>query len=138
MVTKSEAFPTKWLKPADLKGQPCVLEIERAVQETVKFNDKDQKKTVLYFAGTGKNLPVNATNWDVIEEITGEPDSDNWAGHVIELFPTTTEVRGETVDCIRIRAPEQGDMLAAAKSPKLPPAPEAPPKGDMDDNIPFN
>jgi hypothetical protein len=137
MVMKSEVFPSKWLKAADLKGQPCVLEIERAVFEPVKFNGKEQKKLVLYFAGTGKAMPVNATNWDSIVDITGEADSDNWPGHMIEVFPTTTEVRGETFDCIRVRAPEQSDMLAAAKSPKLPPAPEAPKRGDMDDEIPF-
>lgn len=137
MVTRSEAFPSRWLKPGDLKGQPCVLEIERAAYEAVKFNGKEQKKPVLYFAGTGKALTVNAMNFDTLVEITGQSDSDDWAGHVIEVFPSTVEVRGETVNCIRIRAPEQGDMLAAAKSPKLPPAPEAPPKGDMDDEIPF-
>jgi hypothetical protein len=134
MVTKSEAFPSRWLKAPDLKGQPCVLKIERAMQEIVKFNGKEQEKTVLYFAGTGKALPVNATNWDAIEAVTGEPNSNDWAGHVIEVFPTTTEVRGETFNCIRVRAPAQSDILAAAKSPKLRPAP----KSDMDDDIPFN
>jgi len=136
-MIKSEAFPSKWLKAADLKGRPCVLEIKSAVQETVKFKSKEQRKTVLYFEGTGKGLDLNVTNWDAVVEITGQSDSDDWAGHVIEIFPTTTEVDDKTVDCIRIRAPEQADMLAAAKAPNLPSAPEEPPKGDMDDNIPF-
>jgi hypothetical protein len=137
MVTRSEVFPSRWLKPADLKGQPCVLEIERAALEAVKFNGKEQTKLALHFAGTSKSLTVNATNFDALVEITGQSDSDNWAGHRIEVYPTTTEVRGETFACLRIRAPEQGDMLAAAKAPKLPPAPKAPPKSDMDDQIPF-
>jgi hypothetical protein len=136
MVKRSEAFPSRWLKAADLKG-PCVLEIERATQETVTFNGKEQRKTVLHFAGTGKAMTVNVTNWDALEEITGQANSDDWAGYKVEIYPTTTEVRGETFDCIRIRAPEQSDMLAAAKSPKLPPAPKAAPKTDMDDEIPF-
>lgn len=133
MVTRSQAFPTKWLKPADLNGKPCDLEIERAAQETLKFNGKEQIKTALYFVGTGKSLPLNLTNFEKCEEITGQPDSDNWAGHMIEVFPSTVDVHGETRDCIRIRAPAQLDMLAAAKAPKLPPAP----KGDIDDDIPF-
>jgi hypothetical protein len=137
MATKSEVFPTKWLKATDLKGQPVVLEIERAVLETTKFNGKEQTKLVLYFAGTGKGLGVNATIFDQLVEITGESDSDNWPGHVIEAFPTVVEVRGETFDCVRLRAPQQADMLAAAKAPKLPPAPAPVPKGDMDDEIPF-
>ena len=77
VVTKSEVFPTKWLKAADLKGQPCVLEIERTALETVKFNGKEQTKLVLYFAGTSKGLAVNATNFDSLVEVTGESDSDN-------------------------------------------------------------
>ena len=137
MATKSEAFPTKWLKPIDLKGQPCVLEIESAKLESRKFNGKEQTKLVLYFTGTNKDLTVNATNFDSLVEITGESDSDNWKGHTIEVYPSTVEVEGKTVDCIRIRAPEQADMIAAAKAPKLPPAPKAPPKSDMEDEIPF-
>jgi hypothetical protein len=136
MVTKSEAFPSRRLRPPDLKGQPCTLEIKNAVQEVVKFNGKEETKTVLHFVGTGKELPLNATNFDSCVEITGEPDSDGWAGHTIEVFPTTTDLRGETVAAIRIRKPEQGDMLAA-KAPKLPPAPVPTPKSDMDDEIPF-
>src|SRR5262249_38184750 len=136
MVTKSEVFLSKWLKPVDLKGQPVVLKIERAVLEGVKFNGKEETKLVLHFASTGKALTINSTNFDSLVEITGQSDSDNWAGHLIEVFPSTVEVRGETYDCIRVRAPEQPDMLTA-KLPKLPPAPKAPPKSDMDDEIPF-
>jgi hypothetical protein len=138
MVTRSEAFPSRWLKPADLKGQPCVLEIKDAKYEQVKFGDsKEQQKLVLSFVGTDKTFICNITNFEAIEGITGQPDSDDWAGCVVEAYPTTTEVRGEETDCIRFRAPMQKDMQLAAKAPKLPPAPEAPPKGAMDDGIPF-
>jgi hypothetical protein len=137
MVTKTEAFPSRFLKPADLKGAPCALQIRRAKLEPVKFDGKEQTKLVLYFAGTNKTLTVNATNFDSLVEITGQDDSDNWSDCVIEVYPSTVDVRGEERACIRIRAPEQADMLAAAKAPKLPPAPEPPKKGDMDDEIPF-
>jgi hypothetical protein len=136
-MIRSEAFPSRWLKAPDLKGQPCVLEIVRTEQETVKFDGREQKKTVLYFKGTGKALQVNMTIWDAIEAITGKADSKDWPGTVIEVFPTTTEVKGDTVDCVRVRAPAQGDLLAAAK-PKLPPAPTSSNGGgNMDDEIPF-
>jgi hypothetical protein len=136
MVTRSEVFPTKWLKPGDLNGQPAVLQIERATWEPVKFAGKEEKKLTLHFVGTGKSLTLNATNFDSCVEITGEADSDDWSGHVVEAYPTTTEVRGETFPAIRLRKPEQADMLAAAK-PKLPPAPAPTPRSDMDDEIPF-
>jgi len=137
MATKSEAFPSRFLKPVDLNGQPCILEMKEVKREPVKFNGKEETKHVLYFAGTGKALILNATNWDSIVDITGEDDSDNWAPHIIEVYPTTTDVRGIETDCIRVRAPQQGDMLAAAKSPKLPPAPAEAKRGPLDDDIPY-
>jgi hypothetical protein len=137
MVTRSEAFPSKWLKAADLKGKPCLLEIKAAKYESVKFNGKAETKLVLEFAGTGKAFICNLTNFQKIEEITGQDDTDNWPGYVIEVYPTTVPVHGEATDCIRIRAPEQKDMQLAAKAPKLPPAPPPTPLGDMDDSIPF-
>jgi hypothetical protein len=138
MVTKSEAFPSRWLKPGDLKGNAYVLKIKGVEQETVKFNGKGQEKNILYFTGTNKGLILNLTNFEQIEKITGQTDTDNWPGHAIEVYPTTTEVRGEETECIRIRAPAQGDILTAtAKPPDLPPAPEPPPKGDLNDAIPF-
>jgi hypothetical protein len=138
MVTKSKAFPSKWLKPDELKGKPYVLTIDRVGQESMKFNGKSQEKTVVYFKGTNKGLILNLTNFESIEKITGQGDTDDWPGHAIEVYPTTVEMKGVETDCIRVRAPAQGDILAAAaKPPDLPPAPQAPPLGDLNDDIPF-
>ena len=63
---------------------------------------------------------------------TGEDDSDQWPGHRIEIYPTTTTMQGKTVDCIRIRPPAQREL------PKVkPPAPKPPVADDVDDEIPF-
>ena len=53
----------------------------------------------------------------------------------VELYPTTTTLKTNVVDCIRIRAPQQKE-----RKPKA--GPEVPPKDedkddDMDDDIPF-
>ena len=69
------------------------------------FNGQEQVKTVLYFTGTRKKLPLNRTNWDAVADVTGEADSNNWPGHRVELFPDTTEVNGSVQACIRIRTP---------------------------------
>jgi hypothetical protein len=71
MVTKLEAFPSRWLKPGDLKGSAYVLKIDRVEQETTKFNGKSQEKTVVYFKGTNKGLILNLTNFEAIEKVTG-------------------------------------------------------------------
>jgi hypothetical protein len=64
-----------------------------------------------------------------MEKITGKSDSDEWAGYKVELYPTQTQMRGETVDCIRIRKPGEIRVVEPAESPEPPP--------EMSDSIPF-
>ena len=88
-------------------------------------------------------FPLNVTNWDAVVDVTSEDDSDNWPGHKLELFPTTTTMAGKLKDCIRIRPPAQREL------PKQRPArPKPTKKGgaaekltlaeEMDDEIPFD
>jgi hypothetical protein len=137
-MKRDEVFPSKYLKAADLGGKPRVVTIERALLETLKNPEgKEQAKTVLYFAGSKKMLPLNRINWDAVAAIAGD-DTEDWPGARIELYPTTTEMAGKIVDCIRIRAPSQAAMpLRSAK-----PAPAAAKAGnggrsDLDDAVPF-
>jgi hypothetical protein len=138
MAKRNEVFPTRYLTAADLNGKPITLTIECAPIETLKKNKNgEDTKTVLYFRGTKKVLPLNRTNWDAVAEITGKDDSDNWPGYSIEVYPTTTQFGADVVDCLRIRAPAQGELkpARAAKSSKAqPPAAVA---DETDDQIPF-
>ena len=133
MAKRDEVFPSKYLKASDLNGKPVTVTIESATLETLKtLEGKEQTKTVLYFKGAKKALPLNATNWDAVAAATGEDDTDRWPGHAIEIYPTTTTMQGKTVDCIRIRPPAQRELPKAK-----PPAPKPPVADDMDDEIPF-
>jgi hypothetical protein len=134
MAKRDDVFPSKYLRAADLNGNPVTVTIVSAPLETLKNPEgKEQTKTVLYFRGTKKLLPLNVTNWDAVAGICGD-DSDDWAGKAIELYPAKTQMGGKTVDCIRIRAPAQGELPkknpAAAKKPPVQ-------HDDMDDAIPF-
>jgi hypothetical protein len=136
-------FPSKYLKAPDLKGKAVVVTIASAPVETLKNpSGGEERKTVLYFNGGAKKvLPLNRTNWDSVAAICGE-DSDNWPGEKIELYPDKTSLRGETVDCIRVRRPGQADLVAAAKKAKPPAAGKIKAKppaedDDMNDTIPF-
>jgi hypothetical protein len=136
MAKRDDVFPSKFLRAADLSGKPITVTIESAPLETLKSPEgKEQTKTVLYFKKTKKALPLNVTNWDAVADIAGD-DSDDWPGHKVELYPTTTEMKGKTVDCIRIRPPAQREL---PKIKQKPPAPKPPiPVGEeMDDEIPF-
>lgn len=132
MVKKHEIFRSKYLKAADLDGRPRTVTIEAARTETLKNDRGEETKTVLYFKGVRQALPLNLTNWDSVADVTGQDDSDDWPGHKVELYPTTTEMRGKTVDCIRIRAPAQRELPA-----KKPAAQKQPPVADPNDEIPY-
>jgi hypothetical protein len=133
MAKKDEMFPSKYLKASDLNGKPVEVDIESALQETLKTLDgKEQTKTVLYFKGAKKGLPLNLTNWDACADATGEDDSDQWPGHRIQIYPTTTTMQGKSVACIRIRPPAQRELPKAK-----PHAPKPPVADDVDDVIPF-
>ena len=132
MATRDEVFPSKYLKAADLNGKPVTVTIEGAPLETLKNPEgKEQIKTVLYFRGSKKMLPLNMTNWDSVADICGD-NTDDWPGHRIELYPDRTQMGSKIVDCIRIRAVAQREL------PKKPAAAAGPPAAsEMNDEIPF-
>src|SRR4051812_20845287 len=98
MAKRDEVFPSKYLKAADLSGKPITLTIEAATLETLKtLEGKEQTKTVLSFRSAKKTLPLNATNWDSVATATGADDSDDWPGHAVEVYPTTTSMQGKAM-----------------------------------------
>jgi hypothetical protein len=106
-MRKDQVFVSKYLKVADLNGKARVLEIVEAPLETLKnASGEQQQKTVLYFANEKKCLPLNLCNWESTAAIAGD-DTDDWSGARIEVYPTTTQMGGKTVGCIRIRPPSK-------------------------------
>ena len=93
-----------------------------APTETLGSGSDAEKKTVLYFRNGVKPMPLNMTNWDAVAAIAGD-DTEDWPGHRLELYPTTTELKGKVVDCIRIRAPRQKEQKPKAE-PGVPPTDE--------------
>ena len=67
---------------------------------------------------------LNRTNCKTISKVCGSPYIEQWTGHRIQIYATTTRMAGETVECLRIRdkAPEEvkipceecGQMIAPA------------------------
>src|SRR5262245_25754323 len=131
-MKRDDLFPSKYLKCADLKGKPRVVEIEQAPIETLKNpKGEEQRKVVLYFKGAKKTLPLNLTNFDAVAEITGSDETNDWLGTKIELYPATTMMGGKITDCIRIRRPHEGLPV----SPPPPPKPAIDP--ELDQEIPW-
>ena len=123
MVTKSEAFPSRFWKAADLPPAGIVVKIAKL--ELDKIGPNQEEKYVLYFKGQDKQLVVNSTNWDLIEAFCGA-DSDVWGGKDICLYPDKTPFQGKLTPCIRVRRPEQ--RVVQAKPVAKPALPKAPAK----------
>jgi hypothetical protein len=126
-MKKDDLWPSKYLKAADFP-EPRVLKIKHARLETLKNRGGEEQKLVVTFDGEDKTMPLNRTNFDSICDVTNEYDSDSWKGHAIELYATMTQLRGEEVECIRIRAP-------GAKKPAKPKL--APVDPGLDDSVNF-
>lgn len=111
MPSVNDAFPSKYLKVADLKGRAFKMKITEVVQETIG----DDLKLVAYFDKGEKGLALNKTNATVIASKHGD-DTDDWANADIELYPDKTMFQGSMVDCIRVRLP----VPAAAEDEEVP------------------
>lgn len=89
----------------DLEGRDVTVAIERVEQgELTALGGRKSKKPVVFFAGSssGKGLALNATNCKTIATLYGNY-VDKWIGKLVTLYPTTTTMGSETVECIRIR-----------------------------------
>jgi hypothetical protein len=98
------AFPSNFLKAADLNGKAVPLTIRDVKLE--KVGRTQDEKPVVYFMGKEKGLVLNRVNSKKIAEIAGSFDTEDWGGTVIAIYPTETEFGGETVECIRVKAPK--------------------------------
>jgi len=143
-MRSGDAFPSKYLRAADIKGREVPVYLDRLEHEEMADGEM---KYVLYFHGKIKGLVLNKTNWDAIEEAYG--DSEDWPGKPARLFTVKTkDPSGRTVDGCRIRpTPQQHaqvklpprQALAAnnGQSANGPQPMSENPGADMGDEIPF-
>ena len=101
----------------DLDGRDVTITIERVVGGEVRGeNNKKNKKPIAHIKGKTKKLALNVTNCKAIEALIGTPDPAEWSGARITIFPTTTDMGGKVVDCIRVRPyhpkPSNGNKTA--------------------------
>lgn len=128
----SGAFPSTYLKAADLQGRRVSVTMANVHMEDIG----GEQKPILSFVGKEKGLVLNKTNANMIAEITGSEETDEWEGQTIVLYPTKTDFQGKRVDAIRVDypAPANGKGKTAAKARPVAPAVA---DDDVDDPIPF-
>ncbi len=100
-------FPSKYLKAADLQGEPASLTIKEVIRDKLRMvNGSKVEKYLVKFKETPKMLVLNVTNARAIAKVLREPKAVNWAGSAIVLKPTTCEAFGVIVNCIRVVSKE--------------------------------
>lgn len=96
----------------DKDGNPrdLTLEISRVVAGVAVSAEKPKgdRRPFIYFRGPNgkegrKPLVCGSTNAKTIATLAGSNHIEKWIGLRVTLYPTTTKVKGELVDCIRIR-----------------------------------
>ena len=97
----NEAFPSKYLKAADLQGHTVNVTISNVVKEDI---GKGEEKLILYFQGKQKGMVLNKTNANNIATLYG-PETEEWIGQPIVIFEAMVDFQGKTVPALRIRAP---------------------------------
>ena len=137
------AFPGAYLKASDLKGKHVSITMDRVEMKEVG----DGLKPVLYFVGKEIGFVLNKTNGSIISEMYG-PETDDWHGKTVKLYPARVEFQGKIVDAIRVQLVDpkavSQEPLAQAQAPAMRPAtPRTTPVNNAakpsiaDDEIPF-
>ena len=120
MTTISDAFPSNFLKAADLKDRTVKVTIDKVIFEEI--GQAKDNKPVIYFADVKKGLVLNKTNATTIGAVHGQ-EFEGWTGKEIELFSMMVPYQGQNVEAIRVRA-------VAGETP-----PDRPKRTDFDDPI---
>lgn len=127
-------FPSKYLKAEDLGTNRPIVTIARVDLELVGKGKDATDKPVVYFAEPKvKPAVLNKVNSEMIEEIAGTDDPDEWPGVRVQLYATKTEFQGKRVDCIRVCAPPRPATKPKAKA--SPAEPEDVVADESDDDI---
>jgi hypothetical protein len=112
----NDAFPTKYLKPDDLKGRPATLTISTVTQERIGTD----LRLVASFHETQKLLTINRTNAGRIAQLVGSDDTDHWAGKRITILVDQVEFKGQFVPAIRVALPTSTPAPSSAAASSKP------------------
>jgi hypothetical protein len=97
----------QFLKKEDV-SPPQVWTITDVREQTVTAPGKEPKdKLVLFFDGTKKGLVLNISNGDVLYDMTGQEDPEEWIGQRVELYvDDNVAYAGKRVGGVRLRKPQ--------------------------------
>jgi len=129
MPSYKTAFPSRWLK-ADDCHPPLILEVKSVGFEDIGSGTNVERKLVLHFVEREQGWVLNKTNGDLLENILGTDDYDEWIGARICLGSTKVHFQNKLVDAIRVQpVPTRKSRPPAKRST----TPAATPPAETDD-----
>ena len=130
----SSAFPSKYLRAADLDGRQVTVEIAHVELEEVGTGE--EPKPVLYFQGKAKGVVLNKTNANAVASAYGD-DTDDWMGQNVVLFSAHVDFQGRSVEAIRIKVPPRKPVAKQAVTSGPRETSDVGSRPIMEDDIPF-
>jgi len=109
------AFSSNYLRAVDIKGKDVRATIESFKIENIGQGAEAKELPVLRFKGKEAGFVLNKTNANIIQGALGD-ETDDWVGREVELFVTQVGYKGEMVDGIRCRIPQQPEVPVYAQS----------------------
>ena len=133
-----QAFPSDFLKAADLMGKNVTVTIKEVGMETIGQGAQQDTKPVISFVGKEKRLVCNKTNANAIKKLYG-PDTDGWVGKSIILTSREVEFQGESVLAIRVSLMAPEPPKAGGREQRFAPPPTDHIEGDptTSEEVPF-
>jgi hypothetical protein len=105
-MKKTERYPSNtWNKecPEITDGKEVVLTITHVEMEPPQ--EGEPPKPTVYFQESDKRWIVGPTVWELIADIVGESDDDNWSGKQIGLFVDQSVRYGQIKGGVRPKNP---------------------------------
>ena len=99
-------------------GKDMNITIEKVVRELVTGTAGKKEECTVAHLKNNKPFILNKTNCKSITKIANTPYIEDWAGLTITIYAAVTKLKGEDVECLRIRekAPEKEELTQ--KHPK--------------------
>lgn len=105
----SKMFPSNYFSKDDLE-EPELVTIKRVDLETIRTEDGEKEKPVLYFEDGMKPMILNKINAETLSDSFGD-DSDTWEGKEVELYvDPNIRFGSKKIGGIRVRVPNTSSV----------------------------
>jgi hypothetical protein len=123
-INMNDAFPSKWLKAADIGDHDMIVTMQNVTMEEVADGER---KPVLWLEGFDKGVVLNKTNGTNISQLYG-PDSDGWIGRQMTLSTAWVDFNGKSTLSLRLYPPRKQGFVSGlpAQEPR-----NGDPRGDI-------